>query len=245
MDNLGNFTAGHPSFFQNPQMDKIMLDNISVAKLTDPNELWQKKMSVTLDKSRSQFTVPYDKNDPPFSEKETRNLIAKLDPVIDKTLDNIMPSLLFYFFFSKQNIANIQKSIRYAVNKWSGHHVGDQSLIELTLIMEHIFSSHAKHMDEKRAPTKILLQHIRNQIQILNEFVINEAVPLIVDKVEQHVSYMDRVENPLTSLGLSRPQDTKITGTKLYRASTDVLNTIVPSGNMGHIEKFRTFNQFC
>lgn len=229
MNNLDNFNIGHPSFFQNPLKDKEILANLDKAKFTNPLEMWQNKVSFDTDKSNdnteslSGYTIKYDIKDPPLSKQELDKLKDSLDPVIFETLNNCEPNLLFYTFFSKENIANLQKTIRFTVNKWSGYHIGDQSIVELVLVMEHIFSTRARLIDENRAPSKVLFKHNYNEIYRLNELVVNEAVPIIVDKVNQHMQYVEKVENPLSSKSLARPEDTRITGTKLYRASTDLL----------------------
>ena len=216
--------AGHPSFFQNPVMDQKMLDNIDNAKITDPASLWKKQTSLKKgENERSFYTIPFDPLDPPFSKQELQQFVTKLDPITSVTGNNVTPTLLFHFFFSKQNITNMQKNIRYSVNKWSGFNVGDQSLIQLMIIMEGIFNSKARHLDESSAPSRMLLEHIYGEISRLNELVLQEVVPIVVNQVEQHVSYMKRVDNPVSSASLQRPMDTKITGTKVFRASTDIL----------------------
>ena len=216
----------HPSLFQNPASDINMVKNIDIAKATDPGTLWraQNDMLKKSDIDRSSYTVPYDKSDPPLSKYEKQNLIKKLDPVMEITIDNYITSMLFYFFFSKPNVAGLQRTIRYSVNQWSGFHIGEQSQTELRVIMEQIFSKKAHHVDESASPSKYLLKHVKKEIARLNELVIQETVPSIVDKVEQHVAYMKRVDNPISATSLERPMDTRITGTKVFRSPTDLLN---------------------
>lgn len=221
----GNVAYSHPSLFQTPAVDNALLNDIDKAKLVNPATIWHtkvlpEKLASTM---QSQYTVPFDPKDPPLRKAEKWQMLSKLDPIIDKTLDNVRPTLLFYHFFSKQNFATLQNNIRYAVNKWSGHHVGEQSPLELTLLMEKIYSDHAKNMDEDNAPSKMLLKHIRNEVGRLNELVVNATVPIIVNGLEQHLSYLNMVDNPRSAASLSRPLDTKITGTTVYRSPTDLL----------------------
>ncbi len=223
----GSQNLSHPSFFQNPEKDLELIHNIDVAKSTDPQDLWQKNVSFFCASNpsnvdRSQFSMPYDPNDPPLTIQERCALLEKLDPIMRVTLTNVTPTLLFYLFFSKQNVANIQQNIRFTVNKYSGYHIGNQSLVELTIAMESIYSQHARQIDEHTAPSRVLMYHIKQEVARLNELLINEIVPTIVNGVEQHTAYLKQAATPRSALSLSRPIDTRITGTKIYRSSTDI-----------------------
>lgn len=226
--NPGTSLLGHPSMFQRPDIDNALDDDIGKAKLTDPINLWQTSVSPfgvnNNTNMASQYTVPYDPRDPPLNDLEKHSLIRKFRPIIDKTFDNRQPSMLFYVFFSTNNVVTLQNNIRYSVNRWSGHHVGEQSLTELTRIMETVFSTHAKHIDEYNSPSKMLFSHIRTEVGRLNELVVNTAVPIIIDGLEQHMAYMKRVDNPISAASLARPLDTKITGTTVFRSPTDVMS---------------------
>lgn len=213
--NPGIALLGHPSMFQTPDVDSRLDDDLAKAKSTDPVTLWQNKVSPTL---------RYDPRDPPLTDSEKQSLVRKFRPIIDKTFDNRQPSILFYIFFSTYNLRILQNNIRYSVNKWSGHHVGEQSVVELTRIMEHVFSTHARHVDEYNTPSKMLFNHIRTEIGRLDELVVNVAVPIIVNGLEQHMEYMKRVDNPVSAISLERPLDTKITGTTMYRSPIDLLS---------------------
>lgn len=221
----GNVSMGHPSMFQTPKFDAQLTANIPQAKLTNPRDFWMDKTSiVSSDKNMaSGYRVASDPLDPPLSRAEREAFIAKLGSLISKTLTNTQPTLLFYVFFSKQNFATLQKNIRYAVNRWSGYHVGEQSTIELTLVMESIFNSKSRNIDEYNAPSKVLFSYIRTEISRLNELVVNEAVPIIVNNLEQHKSFMTQVENGVTEKALQRPMDTSINGTQQLRSSLDIL----------------------
>ena len=219
-----NFSVSHPSLFQSPNLDAEMLNNTANAQRTDPAALWQnavnQQQASAMHKQTARFQ--YDPRDPPFTTVEKERLVAKLQSVMPNTLTNTMPTLLFYFFFSKDNIAALQKNIRYAVNKWSGFNVGDSSVLELTVAMEKVYANRAKHIDEDTAPSSILLRHIKQQLAELNNLVVNEVVPMIINGAEQHVGYLKRVETPITAKGLQRPMDTRVTGTKVYRSPADV-----------------------
>lgn len=226
---IDNSNMFHPSMFQNPQMDQTVLDDIDGMRNMNPTDLWQKQVCARTAgqyaaNDRSQFTVRFDPKDLPFSRAEIESFKVRLEPLMQNTLNNQQPSLLFYFFFSKANVETLQKNIRFTVNKWSGHHVGAQSEADLLLLMERVFSENAKHMDEKRAPTRILLRYIQAEVSRLNEFVINIAVPDVVDGVEQHLAFLKQMETPRSAMSLQRPMDTRVTGTTQYRSPTDILS---------------------
>lgn|SRR6478609_175397 len=224
--NAGNISLGHPSMFQTPATDVLLDEDIEKAKTIDPAHIWQRKISkqpVPSSYNMSpQYRVPFDPKDPPLTRAERESFIAKTNAVIDKTLNNTQPSMLFYLFFSPSNLSAVQKNLRFAVNKWSGHHIGDQSTLELTLLMENIFMSHARHIDENNAPSKMVFKHLYSEIGRLNELVVNTATPIIIDGLEQHIGYMKSVDNPVTAESLQRPVDTKITGTMMMRSPTDI-----------------------
>lgn len=220
---------GHPSQFQTPHTDSLLTKKAEVAKTFNPVDIWQRqmnKMSIIQnggnERTSSGIRVYFDPNDHPLSKQETADLVAKLDPVILVTLNNTIPNLLFYSFFSKNNVKNLHRLIRYTVNKWSGFHVGEQSSIELTIIMEKIFTDYAQHIDEGVAPSKTLFKHIKNQIGSLNDLVVNEAAPIVINQIEQHVSFVKQKESVLDSSSLSRPIDTSITGTHIMRSISDI-----------------------
>lgn len=221
----GNVSMGHPSMFQTPSIDIKLDSDVATAKSVNPTDIWMRKHAFPVNSSNmsSGYTLSSDPNDPPLTDREREIIIHKMGPLMDKTLNRMKPTLLFYTFFSKGNFLELQRNIRYAVNKWSGYNVGDQSLMELTLIMEYIFQAMARPIDEDNAPSKMLLSYIRNEIGRLNELVVNEATPIIINNVEQHLGYMKMVDGGISATALQRPMDTKVTGTMVYRSPTDVL----------------------
>ena len=214
-----NYSISHPSIFQNPLKDKQIMSDLNTAKATTPGEMWSNQIN-----AREAEQYPYDASDPPFTTQEIENIKMILKPAMNVTLSSVMPSLLFFYFFSANNISNIQLKLRYAVNKWSGYHVGEQSLTELMVIMENIFTSKARHLNEGRTSSQMLLRYIRTEVERLNELVINEACPIIINGIEQHVNFMKKMDSPLSAAGLQRPMNTKVTGMMEYRSTNDILS---------------------
>lgn len=114
-------------------------------------------------------------------------------------------------FFSKDNVKLINDMIRYHVYTKSGDKkivIGDQSTIQLEIMMRSIFLQHARHLPVK----------IREQVKELNYMVVNDAVPRILSEVLQYQGYMYRVENLPTPIEL--PKNMSSQGTRLLRSVT-------------------------
>jgi hypothetical protein len=159
-----------------------------------------------------------------LDERTILDMKAKLNPIIENTLTNIIPDLLFYFFFSKDNFESLQRNIRYMVHKYSGYNIGNQSESDLIIIMESIYNEYAKHVDDKGTPVDILFKHIREQLVILNKFVLQESVPIIINGILQKVGFISTFENKDTTR-LDRPVNTNVSGTQVYR-TIDQLRTM-------------------
>lgn len=160
--------------------------------------------------------VSYDKKDL-LTKEEFDDIKEKLNVIMDKTLTNVIPDLLFYFFFSKDNVDSLQRNIRYLVNKYSGFNIGNQSESDLLIIMESIFNQYGKHLDDLGTPKDVLFPHIHEQLKLLNKLVLQEAVPIIINGIEQKVGFLNTLENKDTSK-LDRPVNTSVSGTKMFRS---------------------------
>lgn len=207
--------------FQTPRLDRNLLDNQETIQSTDPSGIWQNHVSAQRS-GMSGFTVCYDPNDPPLTKVETSLLREKLKPVTDHTFNNEQPTLLFSSFFSTQNVDALQMHIRSGVKHWSGFAVGNQSEKDLTLLMKQVYDRLAKNIDEGRAPSKLLMSHIRSEVSRLNAFVVREALPSVVDGVEQHAAYLKQLDQGVSSAALARPTNTSVSGTKVYRTTNDI-----------------------
>lgn len=232
----------HPSLFQTPMIDQQINDNPTLIQTTNPGEMWQNKVSPgtdTIPGANSRAPFDWDPLDPPLTSQEIDTLIKKADPILNTSLNNNtgvgsrsvsgglgtgLPSLLYAFFMSKANLALLQKQLRYVVFKWSGYHIGDQSALNLALAMESIYETYAKHIDESRTSSKVLFKWINKEITRLNELLINECAPNIINNVEQHMSYMNSVQHPTSDASLARPIDTRVTGTMEYRDINDIMS---------------------
>ena len=232
----------HPSMIQTPLIDAQINKQPDLIHTTDPGNMWLHHVSQgieTIKGSASITAFDYDPQDPPLTDEEKMRLVRSADPVMNVALNGEsgmgavgvsggmgtgLPSLLFAIFLSQQNIALLQKQLRYVVFKWSGHHIGDQSVLNLALCMQGIYDTHAQHVDERRAGSTYLFKWIKKEITRLNELVINECTPNIINNIEQHINYIKSVERPVGDAALGRPLNTKITGTMEYRTMNDILS---------------------
>jgi len=150
--------------------------------------------------------------------KETYKTIPLFDGNNDKkdnfkyeALQHIQtPSPLGMLFFSKDNIKVIQMEIRYQVWLQSGkkHIIGDQSSIELEIIMRAIFLQFSLNQNE----------NFKKQISYLNKLVLDYCVTNVLSEVEQYLGYLDNVQKLPNPLPL--PENLSSAGTKTLRSVT-------------------------
>ena len=91
-------------------------------------------------------------------------------------------------FFSQGNIENIQKLIRYRVNKETGKVIDRQSNNNLVIIMRSIFLQYG---DASLTTKEALIKEIRN----LNDRVANFSVDRIVSQLGQHDTYLKDISS--------------------------------------------------
>jgi hypothetical protein len=120
------------------------------------------------------------------------------------------PSPLGMLFFSKENMNRIQTELRYTVWIQSGkkHIIGEQSAIELEIIMRAIFLQFSLNQNQK----------FNEQITYLNKLVLDYCVPNVMSEVEQYLGYLDNVQKLPNPLPL--PENLSSAGTKTLRSVT-------------------------
>lgn len=164
--------------------------------------------------SPGSFRLTTNKND--LSGSNTRHLF--------KNLYGETP--LTFLFFSKQNIDNIQKIIKFIVHREIGYVIDDQSTNELLIIMRAIFleySLHPKLPDPKMSQDEQieLMAKYTKEVSRLNTILVNHIVPKIVSQVQQYVDYLkDASEQPYH---MDKPQNDSVKGQRQYRSTTQVL----------------------
>lgn len=189
-------------------MENVVIDNFS---MSHPSIFQTKDWSSTP-------TYQFSENDLPLTKKIVQTYYSLLKPVIPST-SNSISTLLFYTFFSEHNLKVLNKQIIDTVYKWSKHMTCEQSQTTLVQLMEYIYENNARNIDEYTAPKSITIKHIKAQIIILNGLVIDKAVPIIIDGIQQHLAYLDQVDKPKV---VDRPVFDDSYGTYEYRTTDQI-----------------------
>jgi hypothetical protein len=207
------YSQTHPSIFQ----------SINNGDIEDPNKLWKCKLDKQLMDSTHYQESRYDPNDPPYNKHEIERLGYLLEPLSDTTNSehNYAPTLLFFSFVSKNNVDTLMYQLLSTVKRLSGYSIGEQSKVTLLLSMEYKYNYHARNIDEERTGRKALNAYIKSEVQRLNELVINEIAPIIINEVESYLQFQTDYFK-VSHEALARPVDTSITGTTDYRSQNDV-----------------------
>ena len=92
-------------------------------------------------------------------------------------------SLLSRVYFSAKNIELLQNKIRYDVYQNTQQTIGNQSPLQLKIIMRSIYLQHSKN----------LKQSITEQVKDLNRRVVEYAVSNILTNLNQYMMYKERV----------------------------------------------------
>lgn len=127
----------------------------------------------------------------------------------DALKGNLSNNPVASLFFSNQNIKALQVGMKNMVmNKTCGRlQVGDQSVDELLIIMRSIYLEHSKNS---------ILDVVR-QVRDMNGMVLSFAVPRIIEEVDMHNSYIERITKLPVPLELA--QNDSVKGSKtLYRS---------------------------
>jgi len=138
----------------------------------------------------------FDKNEP-NTDFQTRALYG---------IQNL--STLNQTFFSKENVKLLQDMIRYNVYLKSDkkYIIGNQSTIELEVIMRSIFLQYAQNLPYM----------IKEQIKELNNMVVNTTIPRIISQIEQYIGYIHEVEHNPVPIPL--PVNLSNAGTKMLKS---------------------------
>jgi len=93
-------------------------------------------------------------------------------------------------FFSKENIKRVQKKIKNEILlRTNGKYRLDEEQDEddLMIMMRQVFLQDAKHLSN----------HIVRQVKILNEKVVQSAVPDMITNIKQYYGYLKDINTPL------------------------------------------------
>lgn len=203
----------HPSVFQNklpPQPEKRTIDSVA----------FERSIPVDL---RVAPRRNYNLYSNPELDSEDKSYASTV-------LSGIQTDTkLARVYFSKRNIDHLQKVIRTKVFLESGgsfdsngapvtgqgHVVGKQSETQLLIFMRYIYMSYCTF------PTDCSDGVVYAEVNRLNDLVVTETVPNILEHVEAHLGYIrdaSRIPDPI-----SRSLATTNAGTRQLRSVTEVL----------------------
>lgn len=118
-------------------------------------------------------------------------------------------------FFSRENINEVQRLIRYNVFLRSGkkHIISNQTETELLIVMRSIYLQYSRFPSNQ--------SEFSSEIKRLNDLIIGSVIPDLVSSINLYVDFRSRESvNPLP---LPLGQDTSVTGTSTDRHTLDVL----------------------
>lgn len=114
-------------------------------------------------------------------------------------------NLLNQLYFSKKNIDNLEKRLRYTVYLMSSKQyiLGPQDKTELVIIMRSVYLNYSNNLDYL----------ITDQIKKLNDIVISKTAPRIFSQTTQYLRYLEDA-NESHKILIARPVNVTNTGLK-------------------------------
>ena len=129
----------------------------------------------------------------------------------------VVPNALSRTYFSNDNVERIQRQVVNEVYKQSNKQISKQSYQELQIIMKSMYLQYGRNL-----PTEI-----ESQVVILNKYVIDECVRIIIPNVLQYNKYIEDITSPIPVM--PRSQNVSNKGYKFGDFSSlipSTLNTI-------------------
>lgn len=122
-------------------------------------------------------------------------------------------SLFSLLFFSNENIAEIQRLIKYNVYQIANFRIDNQDETELLLIMRSNYLQYSKVPQNQ--------QDYTNEIARLNEIVVEQSIRTILSEITQQQKYLYDIENRpyIESYGVND----SVTGNKQIRDVSDII----------------------
>jgi transcription elongation factor len=117
-------------------------------------------------------------------------------------------------FFSNENMERIQKLIKREIYIRTNGKIKlqiDSEMLDLQVIMNSIYDTHAKHL-----PCQII-----KQVKILNMHVVNSIVPNAITMIDQSSKYIKQLDKPIQTI--DRPINVNNGGRKTLPSFTSVM----------------------
>ena len=149
-------------------------------------------------------------------------LDSKPDNYAAQALNNIQKVTSFSkLYFSRNNIDEIQKVIRYTiwVESDKQYSIGDQDETELVVIMRGVYLEYSRMPSDISQYTKEILR--------LNTLVLNTIIPKLLSNITQYIDYLRDSQGPLRIS--ERPENVSQAGLKQTRDSMSVRTGMSPT----------------
>lgn len=129
------------------------------------------------------------------------NMVPSESPMFINTEENSIKGIhehsgLSESYFSQQNIATIQGTIRYEVHQRTNKVIERQSESEINIVMRSIYLQNGNPV--------ISSNDIVNEVQRLNEMVVDFCVDQITTQVKQHEGYIQKLSS--LPIPIDRPE---------------------------------------
>jgi len=136
-------------------------------------------------------------------------------------------SLLSFLYFSKKNVENIQKVIKYKVYKSTNQIIDDQNVTELLIIMRSIYLEYSAHPpilkeDMDSELKQQIIQMYTVEVRRLNQLVIDYVYPNVLSQLQAYITYL-RDASTLPYQQQQPVSSDNVKGQREYRSVTQVL----------------------
>ena len=126
----------------------------------------------------------------------------------------VVPNALSRTYFSNDNVERIQRQIVNDVFKQSNKQIGKQSYQELQIVMKSMYLQYGRNLPNE----------IESQVLVLNKYVVDECVRIIIPNVLQYNKYLEDITSPIPVM--ERSQNVSNKGYKFGDFSSLIPSTI-------------------
>uniref|UniRef100_A0A6C0F3W2 Minor capsid protein P8 central region domain-containing protein n=1 Tax=viral metagenome TaxID=1070528 RepID=A0A6C0F3W2_9ZZZZ len=189
-----------------PQTDKFIVDEKIVGDNNVLNAEYQyRNQGGLIQMEKNEISRPYDLYSDSNKQQDTDvKLISNI----------VVPNALSRTYFSNDNVERIQTQIVNEVYRQSQKSISKQSYQELQIIMKSMYLQYSRNL-----PTDI-----ESQVKVLNKYVIDECVRIIIPNVTQYNKYIEDITSPIPIM--PRSQNVSIKGSKYGDFSSLIPSTM-------------------
>ena len=135
-----------------------------------------------------------------------KNSNSQQNTGVDIISNIVVPNALSRTFFSNDNLERIQSQIINNVYNQSKKQISKQSYQELQIIMKSIYLQYSRNLPN----------NIEEQVFLLNKYVVDECVSIIIPNVIQYNKYITEITSPIPvpprSVNVSNKGDKSLPG---------------------------------